>query len=70
MSVDRLKEVYQQLSEDTAEQIKEHYIITDHAKQVSSAFMLCAKVCQEMLIKRTFNLFHSNSNLQEKYNNS
>ncbi len=69
MSVDRLKEVYQQLSEDTAEQIKKHYIIADYAEQISSALMLRAKICQRMLIKRTFNLFHSDSNLQEKYNN-
>jgi hypothetical protein len=32
MSVDRLKEVYQQLSEDTAKQIEKHYIIADYAK--------------------------------------
>ncbi len=45
MSINGLREVYQQLSEDTAEQIKEYYIIADHAEQVSSTLMLCAKVC-------------------------
>jgi hypothetical protein len=69
MSVNGLREVYQQLSKDTAEQIEKHYIIADYAEQVSSVLTLCAKVCQRMLIERTFNLFHSNSNLQEKYNN-
>ncbi len=45
MSVDGLREIYQQLSEDTAEQIEKHYIIANHAEQVSSALMLRAKVC-------------------------
>jgi hypothetical protein len=70
MSVDGLREVYQQLSEDTAKQIKEHYIIANYAKQVSSALTLHVKVCQRILIERAFNLFYSDSNLQEKYNNS
>jgi hypothetical protein len=70
MFVDGLREVYQQLSEDTAKQIKKHYIIANYTKQVSNTLILYAKIYQKMLIKHAFNLFHSNSNLQEKYNNS
>jgi hypothetical protein len=32
MSVDGLREVYQQLNKDTAKQIEKHYIIANHAK--------------------------------------